>query len=100
MISVVTTCDSACTPPRGSLKNGKVPGLSSHCSCRYHPALTFSMSDPAAGATWTLLKGAYLLFALQPKLVITFPGCHRSIAIHHYPELFGCTRSGEGGRRR
>lgn len=83
-------------PPRGSVKReGSGPVLALH-----HPALTFGTSDPAAGATWTLLKGAYLLFALQPKLVITFPGRHRSAAIHHYPELFGCTRSGEGDRRR
>lgn len=61
-------------------------------------ALTFKMSDLCWGYLDGVGKGAYLLFPRQAKLVIAFPGRHRSIAIRHYLELFGCTRPGDGDR--
>ena len=70
------------------------------CGCHYivpvsiHSASTFDASHlftlVLPGLLW---RGAYLLpFPPQAKLVITFPGRHHSIAIHHYPGLFDYIR--------
>lgn len=51
------------------------------------------------GATWTALERSLSAeFPPQAKLVITFPGCHRSIAIHHYLEVFDCTELSDGDK--
>lgn len=51
------------------------------------------------GATRTAMKrGLSARFLPQAKSVITFPGCHHSIAIHHYLELFGNAQPSDGDR--
>lgn len=72
---------------------------SGRCRCVTVTALTFKTCDLFWGYLDGAGKGAYLLFPRQAKLVIAFPGRHRSIAIRHYLELFGCTRPSDGDRR-
>ena len=63
-------------------------GCLSIVSLSIRSALTFRVSHLFVWALPRLLwKGAYLLnFHPQAKLVITFTGCHYSIAINHYLE--------------
>lgn len=68
------------------------------CRCVTFTALTFNTSDLFWGYLDSAGKGAYQPFPQQAKLVIAFPGCHRSIAIRHYLELFGCMRPSDGDR--
>lgn len=67
-------------------------------SVSIHSALTFDVSH-LFGATWTTLeRGLSAEFPPQANLVITFPGCHHFIAIHHHLELFGYIEPSDGDR--
>lgn len=76
------------------------------CVCHYivsvsiNSALTFDVSHLFTLALPGLLwKQAYLLnFHRRQKLVITFPGCHHFIEIHHYLVLFGYIEPSDGDR--
>lgn len=64
------------------------------------PSLTFDASHlftlALPGLLWK--RGLSAEFPPKAKLVITFPGCHHSIAIHHYLELFGYIQPSDGDR--
>lgn len=73
------------------------------CGCRYMGSVSIHslfdlrcVSPVYLGATWAALeRGLSAEFPPQAKLVITFPGCHHFIAIHHDLELFGFRRNGD-----
>lgn len=71
-----------------------------HCFCQC--PLRFDLRCVSLvyfGATWTAQeRGLSAEFPPQAKLVITFRGCHHSIAIHHYLELFGYIQPSDGDR--
>lgn len=71
-----------------------------HCFCRYPFCFDLPCVSPVYfGGTWAALeRGLSAEFPPQAKFVITFPGCHHSIAIHHYLELFGYIEPRDGDR--
>ncbi len=74
--------------------------VSLHCFCQYLSRFDLRCVSPVyLGATWTALERSLSAgFPPQAKLVITFPGCHHFIAIHHYLELFCYIEPSDGDR--
>ena len=71
-----------------------------HCFCLYPFGIDLRCVSPVwLGAIWTTLEGGLSAeFPPQAKLVITFPGCHHFLAIHHHLELFGYMEPSDGDR--